>query len=551
MSIDRERLRWNGWGWADQAVALPEKGARALRAVLRERLGELPSPPPAVRLEDIRLPPPKLSAEVLSALRRACGEDGVATDAADRVTHSAGKSLPDLLRLRRGEVEDAPEAVVYPPDEGAVAAVLRVAAEARLAVIPFGGGTSVVGGVSACTAPGQTGALSLDTTRLDALVRLDRDNYTATFQAGVDGPALETALWQQGFTLGHFPQSFEHSTLGGWVATRSCGQQSDGYGGIARLLVAARVVTPEGVLRTIEVPHSAAGPDLNELVLGSEGTLGVVVEATLRVRPRPATSRFRGLCFRRFADGVAAIRACAQARLPVTMLRLSDAAETDLSLTLRRAVTGRRGLGSWVLRRLGAGGEAPCILLYGAEGSRFEVGRTLRRVRAIARRQGGIPLGGSPGRAWLRERFRAPYLRDWLLDQGVAVDTLESAFPWSRVESAHGAVLRALRGTLAAHAGAGIAMAHLSHSYPDGACLYFTVLYPLDAARDIAQWTAIKHDATEAVLDAGGTLSHHHGVGRDHAPWIVREKGVVGMEALRAAKQALDPDGLLNPGKLL
>jgi alkyldihydroxyacetonephosphate synthase len=548
VTIERERLRWNGWGRLDASYSLSPAREKLLRASLSDRLGRpVVRAAPPVTLEDVRLPPPKLSADVLSALRTACGEDGVRTGIDERLTHAAGKSLPDLLRLRRGEIEHAPEAVVYPGDEGAVGAVLRIASDAHLAVVPFGGGTSVVGGVAPSTAPEQLGALSLDTTRLDALLRIDPDSHTATFQAGIDGPALEAALSHEGFTLGHYPQSFEHSTLGGWIATRSCGQQSDGYGGISRLVVSVRMVTPEGVLRTLEVPDSSSGPDLNQLVLGSEGILGVIVEATLRIRPAPAASDFRGMLFGRFADGVAAIRQIVQEGVPVSMLRLSDAQETDLSLLLRRDPRRR-----WDPASLLVAGSGRCALLYGAEGSdRGEVRRAMRRARSIGRRHGGLPVGRGPGRAWKRERFRTPYLRDWLLDHSVAVDTVESAFPWSVVERAHDAILRGLRAALETHAEAGLAMAHLSHSYPDGACLYFTVIYPLDPARDVSQWTAIKQDATEAVLEAGGTVSHHHGVGVDHAPWVVREKGALGVEALRAVKQAVDPLGLLNPGKLL
>lgn len=553
--IARDGLRWNGWGRlgvsmefgrAKEDLLLSELGAR-----LGRRLVRAPAP---CDLEAVRLPPTKLAPEVLARLRAACGDEWVRTSLLERVSHALGKSLPDLLRLRAGEIDAAPEAVVYPPDEGAVAAVLRIAAEARLAVVPFGGGTSVVGGVDARPGPDHAGVVSLDTTRLDGLVAFDPASGTATFQAGIDGPALETALARLGRTLGHFPQSFEHSTLGGWIATRSSGQQSNGYGAIEDLLVALRVVTPEGVVRTIPAPRAATGPDLNELVLGSEGVLGVIVEATLRTAPAPSAHDDRGMLFRRFADGVQGVRAVVQAGLGLSMLRLSDASETGLGQVLRRHPGRRVDPAEVVLglaARAGYAGER-CALVYGAEGDGSrEVASRLRAARSLLRAHGGLPLGRAPGRSWRRDRFRTPYLRDWLLDHGVAVDTFETAIPWAHLETAHDAILRAVRRALERHAGAGLAMAHLSHSYVDGACLYFTFLYPLDAGSALAQWQELKREATEAVLAAGGTLSHHHGVGRDHAPWLEREKGALGMRVLRAAKQALDPKGVMNPGKLV
>jgi alkyldihydroxyacetonephosphate synthase len=555
VTVDRRALRWNGWGRLGESVDLSRAREAALLAALGRRLGRtLSRTDPPVEIDELKPPPAKLPPDVVARLRAACGDEGVRTSAFERVTHALGRSLPDLMRLRRGEIEHFPEVVVYPADEGAVATVLRVAGEAGLAVVPFGGGSSVVGGVEARSGPGQIGVLCLDTTRMDRLLRFDAESGLATFQAGVDGPDLEAQLAARGFSLGHFPQSFEYSTLGGWIATRSAGQQSDGAGAIEDLVVALRMVTPEGVVRTLEVPRSATGPDWNALVLGSEGTLGVVVEATLRVHPAPAASGLRGMLFRRFEDGVEAIRALRRAGLALSMARLSDGAETELSLLLRQDPARRVDPGAWLLaaaKRFGWG-AGRCVLLLGAEGTnRATVRRTLAGARAIGRRLGALPLGSSPGRAWLRERFRAPYLRDWLLDHGVAVDTFETAFPWSRLRDGHDAVLAALRGTLEAHAGAGLAMAHLSHSYDDGACLYFTALWPVDAAREREQWGSIQHDATDAILAAGGTLSHHHGVGIDHLPWLARERGSLAVAALRGAKAVLDPRGVMNPGKLL
>lgn len=553
MSVARDRLRWNGWGWLGHSFALSRVREAAVLTELGRRLGRdvrvLRHP---VSLDEIPLPPSRLTEPVLARLRAACGGDGVRVSHLERVTHATGKSLPDLLRLRQGELRAVPDAVVLPPDEGAVAAVLRVAADADLAVVPFGGGTSVVGGVEPRPDDRHRGSLSLDTTRLDALVSLDPKSRTATFRAGIDGPALEATLRERGFTLGHFPQSFEHSTLGGWIATRSSGQYSGRYGAIEDLVTALRLVTPAGVIRTPEVPRSAAGPDLAALVLGSEGTLGVVVEATVRMRPAPSHSDARGALLRSFADGVGALREIAQSGVAVAMARLSDAEETELFRVLRRDPSRRVDLAELVLRAAsGLGyGPASCAAIYVAEGeSRCEVAATMAGARAALRRHGALPLGRAPGRSWRRDRFRTPYLRDWLLDHDVVVDTLETALPWSRLTNAHASILRALRAALAQHAGAGLAMAHVSHSYADGASLYFTLVYPLDAANGPKQWELIKADATRAVLASGGTLSHHHGIGIDHASWLEAEKGALGLEVLAAVKRAVDPGGIMNPGK--
>lgn len=552
--ILRDRLRWNGWGELGRSYPLSRAREEAILAELGRRFGrDLRPERPPVALEEIGLAPVRIPAAVMGRLRACCGDDGVRTSTLERVTHATGRSLPDLLRLRAGELRAAPDAVVVPPDEGAVAAVLRIAADSRLAVVPFGGGTSVVGGVDPPASGG--GCLSLDTTRLDALVRVDPESRTATFQAGIDGPALEAALAAHGLTLGHFPQSFEHSTLGGWIATRSSGQYSRRYGGIERMVAAVRMVTPDGVLRTLDVPRSAAGPDLSALVLGSEGTLGVIVEATVRVRPVARHEDARGALLRGFDEGVAAVReAVAEGGGPVAMLRLSDAGETELFQLLRRDPSRRLDPAALALRAAASlgYGEARCALIYAAEGDdRAAVRRAMAGARAVLRRHGALPLGRAPGRSWLRDRYRTPYLRDWLLDHDVAVDTLETAVPWSRLRSAHRQVIGGLQASLERHAGGGLAMAHLSHAYPDGASLYFTLVYPLDPGHGVKQWEAIKRDATDAVVASGGTLSHHHGIGRDHAPWLETEKGTLGVGALRAVKERLDPARVMNPGKWL
>ena len=386
--IQRNALRWNGWGRLGESTGFSRRREEWLLVELGKRLGRrLERARDPVSLDEVRLPPEKAPADLLAELRRVCGDEDVRTSVFERVTHALGRSLPDLLRLRDGSVDAAPDVVVYPRDEGGVAAVLRLAASAGMAVVPTGGCTSVVGGIEPRPASGQAGVIALNTTRLDALLRLDEESGLATFQAGIDGPALERALAERGLTLGHYPQSFEHSTLGGWIATRSSGQLSDRYGGIEDLVVSVRVVTPEGVLRTALVPRSAAGPDLNALVLGSEGILGVIVEATVRVRRRSPASEVRALLLRGFEEGVGLVQEARRAEIPLSMVRLSNGPETALFELLRRDPARRvdaSALGLALAGRLGWG-EGRCVLLYGAEGSPRELRRTLARVRGAAR----------------------------------------------------------------------------------------------------------------------------------------------------------------------
>lgn len=555
MVLDRARLRWNGWGNIDVAAPLQGSQESFVLAELASRLGgKLGDSSTPAAISDVTLPDPQLTDAGRAALSAAVGDEQLHCDSTERAIHAAGKSLPDLLRVRTGQLTSAPDAVVYPLDSQAVAATLRAACQHHIAVVPFGGGTSVVGGVQPVRGDAQASVVTLDTTRMSALLNLDTESRTATFQAGVDGPALEAELGKRGYTLGHFPQSFEHSTLGGWIAARSSGQQSDGYGGIDTLLVGVRVVTPEGEIQTLTVPRTAAGPSLKELILGSEGVLGVIVEATVRIRPKPAVQDIRGMIFPNFKEGTEAIREASIAGLPMTIMRLSDSPETELSLLMRQDPARKvdpTGMFLNGLRSLGYADQR-CVMLYGIEGdSKRLVGRQMKEFARIGKRHGGMKLGRGPGNKWRTDRFHTPYLRDYLLDRGVAIDTMETAFEWSRLGDAHDEVLTAMRETAGKNAGGGIAMGHVSHSYHDGACVYFVLIYPLDVSRGVEQWQAIKTDITNAIVKSGGTVSHHHGVGMDHVPWMEGEQGALGCEALRAIKQRLDPDGIMNPGKLL
>jgi alkyldihydroxyacetonephosphate synthase len=537
-------MRW--WGWGDPAhpSALP---AHAL-GFLRETVGIAARPRPPVALGQVRLAAPGLSEATTAALREIVGVEGVRDDHAERVLHAAGKGYPDLVRLRAGAPEGAPDAVVRPSDREQLRAVLDRCAQASVAVVPWGGGTSVVGGLAPLRGE-HAAVIALDMDRMARVLELDRSSRTVTLQAGIRAPALERALAPRGFTLGHFPQSYEYVSLGGCAATRSAGQASSGYGRIEQMVLGLRFSAPAGEIELAAVPASAAGPELRRLLVGSEGTLGVIDELTLRVRPAPRERIYEGVFFADFAAGVEALRELAQQRACPDVARLSDEAETRMSLALAGAggVKGRLGRAYIGLRGYGQG----CLAILGFEGEADEVVARRKRALEMARRGGGLAVGRSPGEAWRKGRFSAPYLRDELLTQGVMVETLETATSWSKLRSLHRAVAAAIADALAAEGTPGLVMCHVSHLYETGASLYFTFIARQREGAELEQWAAVKRAASGAIVAGGATITHHHAVGRDHAPWLADEVGHEGVAALRALKGELDPAGIMNPGKLL
>lgn len=521
-------MNWAGWGDPAGAMSLPP----AVAALLSDALAVRPRSGP-VELDDVRLPDSALAPDVVDELVAAVGAEHVRTAAEERVRHTRGKSTVDLLRIRAGDGGDAPDAVVLPGSHDEVLAVLAVCAAHRVAVVPFGGGTSVVGGL-APRRGGFAGVIALDLARLDRLVSVDPVSRTATLEAGVRAPDAERMLGEHGFTLGHFPQSFEYATIGGFAATRSSGQSSAGYGRFDDMVMGLRVATPGGTVEAGRAPRSAAGPDLRQLFLGSEGTLGVITSVTVRVQPAPAPAQrlVEGWAFDSFAGGMAALRALAQDGPTPTMLRLSDGYETMVNAT----ASASPGMGVGCLAIVGYEGDA---------GLRARAGATAALLAA-----GGRPLGPEPGVAWSHGRFQAPYLRDALLGAGALAETLETATFWSGLPALYDAVRVALLDTLAAAGTPPMVLCHVSHVYPTGASLYFTVVCA-QAEDPVAQWRAAKEAASAAILAAGGTITHHHAVGTDHAAALAEEVGPLGLAALRAVKDSLDPAGILNPGVLL
>lgn len=517
-------MLWSGWGDPARAARLPE----SVIDLLRELLGIHTEPVRTVKLEEIEPPAPRPSVRVLADL---VGEEHLRTDDETRIRHTRGKSTPDLLRIRSGDAAAAPDAVVLPGSHDEVAAVLARCAEERIAVVPFGGGTSVVGGLSP-EAGGHTGVIALDLRRLDRLVDLDPVSRVATLQAGLRAPRAEELLNAEGFTLGHFPQSFEWASIGGFAAARSSGQASAGYGRFDEMVVGLTLATPTGTLDAGRSPRSAAGPDLRQLVLGSEGSLGVITDVTVRVRPLPEARAHEGWRFASFTEGIAAVRALAQDGPLPTVLRLSDETETMIGLARPGEIGGASGDG--------------CMAICGYEGTAGQVAEGRAKVHEILRALGGEPLGEEPGEGWERGRYSAPYMRDALLDAGVLAETLETAGFWSVLPRLYAAV----RLTLAHELPSSVAMCHVSHVYETGASLYFTVV-TAQGEEPLERWARAKAAVNDAIIDAGGTISHHHGVGTDHRDWFAREAGPLGVAALRAVKDRLDPGGIMNPGVLI
>lgn len=527
--------RWNGWGDDSTDYPLPEPAREYLAGLVGSGSTTVDAPMDQLLAA---VPASRLPAYPLLSL-----------EANDRLLHACGQSLPDWVGLHTGRLPAFPDAVAYARTEEDVRAALALCRRSGAALIPYGGGTSVVGHINPL--PGGPPTITLDLSPLQRLLSLDETNSVAVFEAGVRGPDLEEKLAAQGYTLGHFPQSFEFSTLGGWIATRSCGQQSFHYGRIEDLFAGGHVETPVGAMDLPELPASAAGPDLRHLLLGSEGRLGVITRASVRVRRRPETEGFYGVFFHDWASGAEAVRQIAQSGLAVSMLRLSDAQETETTLML----AGKPDLTRWADRGLSLAGYRGerSLLILGVTGEQHRARETLHHATAICRQHGGLFPIAMIGRMWQKSRFLAPYLRNTLWSCGYTLDTVETALSWSRVLPAARTIQQTLRGAFEARGERLLVFTHLSHIYTDGASVYTTFLFRRAADPDetVATWRLAKQAVSRAIVNSGGTISHQHGVGLDHAPFLEAEKGRTGIALLQAACRALDPDGMLNPGKLV
>jgi alkyldihydroxyacetonephosphate synthase len=523
------RLSWWGWGWEDEALPVAEQ--EALGRTVAPLLG-VPVPPlrrPA-DVDTLDLPPPRVTPPAaLKALSSAAPRD--------RAAHAHGRSFRDVVRAFEGRVEHPPDLVLRPRHEEDVGAVLEWCSAERIAVIPFGGGTSVVGGVEPRVGDGYRGAVSLDMRGMGRVLDVDRASRAAHVEAGVLGPDLEAQLRPHGLTMRHYPQSFQFSTLGGWLATRSGGHYATVRTHIDDFVESMRMLTPRGPLESRRLPGSGAGPSPDRLVLGSEGILGVITRAWMRLQDPPLHRAQTALHFSSFDDGVAATRVLAQSGLNPANCRLLDPVEAMVS---------------------GAGDGSAALLLVTFESHDHPGDALLQRAVEIGRDHGGVPhapRGGdrdaSATQAWRSAFLRAPYLRDAMVALGMVSDTFETAITWERFPAFHAAVLDAARTAVREICGAGVVSCRFTHVYPDGPAPYYTVIAASRPGAQVAQWDEIKRAAADAIIAGGGTITHHHAVGRDHRPWYDRQRPELFAEALRAAKQALDPAGVLNPGVLV
>lgn len=525
--------RWNGWGEEHEHNPLTPEA----RGFLQERVGE--STPNRDASRDAVL-------AAVPASRLASGP--FVTDAATRLDHARGQSYADWLALRYGKIGPVADAVALPstPDEADEA--LAAALKAGATVIPWGGGTSVVGHLDVPTSDRPVVNLSLK--QLNRLKNVDTRNWLATFEAGTPGPMVEAQLKPHGYLLGHFPQSYEYSTVGGWVVTRSSGQQSLRYGRIEQLFHGARLATPRGRIAIGGLPASSAGPDLREALMGSEGRLGLVTETTVRIRPLPTHEDFHAVFFPHWEAGVEAVRALAQADLGLSMLRLSNEVETETQL----ALAGHEKLITWLKRylKMRKVGERPVMLLIGITGNHREVLRLKREALGIAKQHRGVNTGRAIGKGWAKNRFKGPYLRNSLWEAGYGADTVETCVSWANVTTAMRNIEAAAQAVCAQFGERAHVFTHLSHVYRSGCSVYSTFVFRAggDYERDLERWKVLKARVSEAIVASGGTISHQHGVGRDHAPYLVHEKGELGLDLIRAMAREFDPQGLMNPGKL-
>ena len=557
MSDDKYRHKW--WGWGLEGIEYDMDARPSLWHWIRQKgeLGDDPDLRPRVDLSEIRLPPARNTESLASALRMVVGDCNVRGDDDDRLVHCYGRSYRDVARLRAGIVDTAPDLVVYPGGHDDVVRIVELATQHGATLVPFGGGTNVAGCVER-TAHDSRPGITLDMRRMNRLLAVDAQSRTADLEPGLFGPQIEEALAPHGLTLGHHPDSYIYSTLGGWLATRSAGTQSNVYGKIEDMVVGMTVVTPTGVIETRALPAASNGPDLNRLLVGSEGTFGVITRATMRVHAIPEYEDYRMLLFPTFQDGFAALHECVQCGYMPSLARLSDEAETEFMFAAKHPATGFQrwieGPAKKLLKARGYGRPAALVLAF--EGPRHLTLELRRGAMAIFKKHRTFDLGASPGESWKESRYDVPYLRDFMMDYGAIADSFETSTVWSNLmrlyETSNEALRRVIGDVTGFH---GYIGSHISHLYETGACLYYTIAVrcregstPEEA---IEQYSEIKRVATETFVSGGGALSHHHGVGYEHRPWIERELSERGLASLRQLKESLDPDGIMNPGGLL
>lgn len=549
-------MKW--WGWGQEGVEFTHEDKPALAPFILKAIGvdvRRKGTPP-LRFDQLQIPDPALPDDLWEALEQAVSRRYLSLDPLDRVVHARGKSLRDLVWQRAGDLPRIPDAVVRPGSEDEVTAILQAAMRFDAVVIPFGGGSSISGSLEAPSTETRP-VISLDLERLNQVLDIDASSRLARVQAGVFGPDLEDQLKARGYTFGHFPDSFTHSTLGGWIATRSSGMQSDRYGDIADMTKGLRVVTPSGTLVTRPIPATSNGPSIREMVLGSEGRLGIITEATVHVRRIPEKRVILGYLFPNFAVALAAMQEIAAGEYSVSVTRVSDANETQFSFAMRVMPTPTdklqsRALRLFLSRRRGWELDEMCLSFIGYEGSEHHVSAQRRAVGKLVKRHGGLCIGSGPGALYDQKKFDIPYIRDYLLDRGAPGDVSETATTWSGLLPLYDAVIAAANGAFDRLAVKGYVMCHLSHSYHAGACLYFTFAFGATSPDTMAaEYEVVKSAIQQAFVDNGATLSHHHAVGTEHAQWLEQDISAPGVVMLEALFAGTDPGQHLNPGKIV
>ena len=554
MPVDIRHMKWWGWGYED--VTFDDSNKPGLWPYLERELeiDKIKWTKP-VTFDEVELPAQKTNDAFSAEIKNALQESQIATDKKIRLIHAAGKSFRDLWQLRHGIIKHAPDLVVFPEDEADVVALVRAAHEHGVVLIPFGGGSNIAGCLEPADSEGRM-VVSLDLCRMHKVLEVDQRSLTARIQPGVYGQHLEDQLAVRDVTLGHFPDSFLHSTLGGWVATRSAGMQSDRYGKIEDMVISLRMVTPSGTIITRTVPKSSNGIDVRHLCIGSEGILGVITEVVVQVHRKPRYEDWFGWLFPDFESGIAAIHECQRKDCMPTVTRLNDPKKTALSFAFKSPKSGfKEAIGKMVKWYIGSvrgiDFQTCCLMVVKFEGDYDSFHMRRREVANIYRKRGGVSLGADPGRAFAKAKFDFPHLRDYVMDRNIMADVSETATPWANLltlyENGVADVTRAIRDT-------GVAPwvgCHVSHSYHTGASLYFTFGCRQREGRELDQYLYIKKAAEDAFLKNGGTLSHHHAVGTEHLPWVEADISTTGLKAVRALKDGLDPRGVMNPGKII
>lgn len=549
-----KHMKW--WGWGNEGVGFHHEDKPGFAPFVEYAVGlDLGSATRAGEpsFDELDVPKSKVTAAFTKQLAAIVGDDNVTRDDMIRVIHTYGKSLRDLVRIRSNAIVRSPDVVVYPADEAEVQAIVDAAVVANAVIIPFGGGSNIAGSLEPMPAEKRV-VISLDLGRLRKVVAIDADAGLARIQAGAQGPDLEKQLNARGWTIGHFPDSFTHSTVGGWVATRSSGMQSDKYGDIADITRGLRVVRPGAMLVLRPLPSTSSGPSVREMILGSEGRLGVITEVTVQVHRIPKKRDVYAYFFPNWKSGIAAMQAIANSDATPSITRISDAKETGFSLATSKT---RSGLSKFtaetalpkIMTSKGWNLDEICLSFIGFEGGVAHAKRQKKIVDKIVTKHGGMGVGKGPGILYDQKKFDTPYLRDFLLDMGAAGDVSETATSWSSVVKLHSAAHKAAQAAYDSLGTKGWIMSHMSHSYHSGACLYFTFAFTF-GDDPLGEYDTVKRAIQQSFVDNDGTISHHHGVGVEHSPWLEQDISPEGVKVMNGLFDAADPSSNFNPGKI-